>query len=387
MTKKIVINDYAGHPFQLDLSVKLSELGYEVYHLYSSSSGGPKAGFSLQKENLKIIDINIGKVEKLNFFKRFRQEYEYGVKLVNIVKTINPDVIISANTPIFAQQKISKWAKRNKVKFVFWLQDIISIAAISLLSKKIPVFGQLIGRFFKVIEKGNLRRSDAIVCICDDFQSILQEWEIQTNSSVIPNWAPIDKIPELPKDNSWSKQFGFDNKFIVLYSGTMGMKHNPQIITKAAKKLKEHKDVHFVVVSEGEGADYISNFSKEEDVNISVIPFQDFNDLPKVLASADILLTVLEKDAGVFSVPSKVWSYYCSSRASFLCVPKSNLSAKITQSNKAGIVIENYNDFAEKILYYKENSMELNKMGENGRAYAEKNFNIDTIANSFERLF
>lgn len=387
MKKKIVINDYAGHPFQLDLSIKLSEKGYQVFHLYSSSSGGPKAGFSIQKENLEIIDVNIGTVDKLNFFKRFVQEYQYGKKLVEVVENINPDVIVSSNTPIFAQRKISKWAKSKKITFVFWLQDIISIAAISLLSKKLPFFGKIIGQFFKIVEKGNLKRSDSIVCICNDFKEILLDWDIKNKSIVIPNWAPIDEIPVLEKSNQWSKKHGLDNKFVVLYSGTMGMKHNPEIIVETADLLKENDDVQFVVVSEGEGANFIAQKAKENNYNITVLPFQNFNDLPKVLASANVLLTILEKDAGIFSVPSKVWSYYCSSRASFLSVPSNNLSAKITLSNNAGIIIKDHQDFADKILSYKSNPKGLKEMGQNARNYAQMNFNIDKITSSFEKLF
>lgn len=387
MKKRIVVNDYAGHPFQLDLSIKLAELDYVVFHLYSSSSGGPKAGFSIEKENLKIININIGTVEKSSFIKRFFQEYEYGKKLVEEIKKINPDVVISSNTPIFAQSLLSRWAKKNKVKFIFWLQDIISIAALSLLSKKIPFFGNIVGLIFKKVEKASLKRSDAIVCICDDFKEILLDWNIKENVYVIPNWAPIDKIPALTKKNIWSEKYGFDNKFVILYSGTMGMKHNPEIITSTASDLKMYDDMHFVVISEGEGADFILKEAKAKDLNISVLPFQDFDNLPKVLASADILLTVLEKDAGVFSVPSKVWSYYCSSRASFLYVPSNNLSAKITLSNKAGIIIKNYQDFSEQILFYKDNKEKLKEMGSNARLYAEKNFNINDIANSFIKIF
>ena len=179
---------------------------------------------------------------------------------------------------------------------------------------------------------------------------------------------------------------GIDNKFTILYSGTMGMKHNPQIIVDTANLLKNHKDILFIVVSEGEGADYISKVSEEENLNIKVFPFQDFKDLPKVLASADILLTILEKDAGVFSVPSKVWSYYCSSRASFLNVPNNNLSAKITISNNAGVLVKDNEDFANQIKYFKNNLNELKEMGFNARVYAENNFKIDNIANSFLKL-
>ena len=61
--KKIIIHDYAGHPFQLDLSIALAKKGFDITHIYTSSSGGPKAGFDRNIENLKIIASNgIGQI-------------------------------------------------------------------------------------------------------------------------------------------------------------------------------------------------------------------------------------------------------------------------------------------------------------------------------------
>jgi len=384
--KRILINDYAGHPFQLDLSIQLAELGHEVFHLYSSSAGGPKAGFDREIKNLKIINVNIGDIEKLNFVKRFFQEISYGKELVKKVNVIQPDVIVSANTPIPAQFLLSRWANKNSVKFIFWLQDIISIAAISLLSKKIPIIGGVIGKLMNYVERYSLRNSDAIVCSCDDFKLILEKWNITDNVHVIPNWAPIEEMPIHPKDNHWSRLHNIENKFVILYSGTMGMKHNPNVITDAAEKLKGNTDIVFVVVSEGAGADYIKNKAKQRNLNILILPFQEFSILPKVLASSDILLTVLEKDAGIFSVPSKVWSYYCAARASFLCVPEDNLAARITIQNKAGIVFQDNQDFIEMINYFNKNSDELTDFGVRARRYAENNFDIEKITCKFENI-
>lgn len=132
---KIVIHDYAGHPFQIDLSRELSRKGYVVYHLYTNASGGPKGGLSEKNENLKIINVDSTKIEKQNFIKRRTQEIQYGKSVVNVLKEIKPDIVISANTPLDAQKKIMKWCDSESIKFIFWLQDIISIAAESILKK------------------------------------------------------------------------------------------------------------------------------------------------------------------------------------------------------------------------------------------------------------
>ena len=116
--KKIVIHDYAGHPFQLDLSIALAENGYETYHIYTSSSGGPKAAFKRNIKNLNIINFSVTNIDKKNFIKRYFQEYNYGKKLVFEINKINPDVVISANTPLSAQNLICKWCNNNNKKFI-----------------------------------------------------------------------------------------------------------------------------------------------------------------------------------------------------------------------------------------------------------------------------
>ena len=62
--------------------------------------------------------------------------------------------------------------------------------------------------------------------------------------------------------------------------------------------------------------------------------------LPDVLGSADVLVAILEADAGVFSVPSKVLSYFCAGRPVLLAVPRENLAAKIVVESGAGLVVE-----------------------------------------------
>ena len=48
---KIIIHDYAGHPFQLELSKQLSKK-FIVYHFYYQNDYGPKADF---KDHLKLV--------------------------------------------------------------------------------------------------------------------------------------------------------------------------------------------------------------------------------------------------------------------------------------------------------------------------------------------
>jgi len=387
---KILINDYCGYPFQVDLSYELAKRGHDLCVTFTNASGGPKAFSNHTYNNLNIINIEIPLVEKQNFLKRWFQEKKYGLETIKVIEKFMPDIVFSADTPLSAQRQISQYCKNNNIKFVFWLQDIISIAAKSIITKKFGILGQIIGVFFKSIEKNILNRSDHIVTIADDFVRTMSDWGINENKiTVIPNWSPIEKIPVLPKVNIFSQKYKIDDKFVVLYSGTMGMKHNPLIISEAAIKLKHNSDIIILVITDGIGMDILKK--EKEDLNLDNIllfPFQPFEIFPQVLASADVLLTLLESDAGIFSVPSKVWSGYCAGRTSLMVIPEDNLAAKKTKEINAGIVIPNdqSNLLSEKILYLNNNPDLCKIYGQNARNFAEENFRIEKNADRFETI-
>ena len=385
---KILINDYCGHPFQFDLSVELANRGNKILHMFTSASGGPKSISDNTSSNLETVNIDMPDIVKQNFIMRWYQESKYGIMAIKEIKRFSPDIIISANTPLAAQKQISQYCKDNNIKFIFWLQDIISIAAKSILTRKFGMLGKIIGEVFKSIERNILKRSDHIIIISDDYVNTISNWGIMRGkSTVIPNWSPIEQISVLPKVNTFSRQHNIEDKFVILYSGTMGMKHNPYIISKAAKKLLNHTDIIFLVITDGMGMDILKEEKEALKLdNLLLLPFQSFDKFPKVLASANILLTLLEKDAGVYSVPSKVWSGYCAGRTSLLVVPEKNLAAKRTKAINAGIVVPNdeSNKLNEKILYLKNNPALCNVYGQNARNFAEDNFKIDKIADRFE---
>ena len=388
---KILIHDYPGHPFQVDLSRALAEKGYEIYHLYTSASGGPKGELSSERDSLRIINIGGKKVRKQNFVKRMFQERAYGNKLVRWLDEIQPDMVLSSNTPLDAQRKIIDWCRSSTVPFIFWLQDINSIAIESILSRKLGFFGDVVAYYYRNMEKNLLQKSDHIITIADEFNKVIARWGIDRNKiTTVPNWAPIEDIPVVEQSNGFAEEHGLTDKFVVLYSGTMGMKHDPEVIFDAAEKLQYIKDIVFVVISEGKGKNYLKQRMQENPLpNLKLLPFQPFEDFPKVLGAADCMVTLLEPSAGVYSVPSKVWSGFCAQKASVLVVPQENLAARITDRIDAGINASNAADFDldEAVMYLYNNPQRKREMAKNARVYAEENFYVEEICTRFEKIF
>lgn len=391
---RILVNDYAGHPFQIDLSRNLASNGFNVLHTYCNSIQTPRGQFGGQENvipSLCIKSITLSKqIQKNSFFERRNLEVEYGKLLSKEIDNFNPDIIIVSNTPVDAQEIIWKKCKKKNVDIIYWLQDIQSIAIEKIVKTRIPIIGYFISKYYYNLEKKQLLNSKHIVSISKGFNNVLLKWGIkESNITYIPNWAPINEISVLEKNNEWARKFNLTDKKVVLYSGTLGFKHNPDLLKKLSVALQYEEDSVMVVISEGLGQEYLKKEKKDLKLNnLILLPYQDFSKMSEVMASSDILIGILEKDAGTFSVPSKVLTYLCSKRAIVLSVPLNNLSGEIVQTANAGLVIEPDNDelFIKSVLSLLKDDQKRKLYGGNARFYAETNFISKNILLKFIKV-
>lgn len=390
----ILLHDYAGHPFQVELSRELARRGHTVTHAYFADDIGPKGDLQRRPkdpETLNFLPISLGGgYSKTSFVKRRFQDVEYGRKAGDAVLKLRPDIVISGNTPTESQTGIQRAARRSGARFVFWCQDFYSIAASRILSKKLPVVGDAVGFYYTALERTQMRESDAIILITDDFAQQTTAWGVQPSRlHVIPNWGAIDQIPILPKDNAWARANELADKFVFLYSGTIGLKHNPALLVALAERYATDPNVRVVVAASGSGVDYLEREKAARSLSNLVLPgLQPFDRFPEMLASADVLAAVIERDAGTFSVPSKVLSYLCAGRAILLAAPPENLAAKTVTQSDAGVVVEPEDEagWLEKAAGYVANPELRQRQGAAGRRYAEMHFDLQKVADRFEAV-
>lgn len=395
---RLLVHDYAGHPFQIQLSRELAKMGHEVLHAFAGSLQTPRGdlvkgpgdapSFSVTEV---AMDADYTKY-KYNFLRRRNMEVAYGKEVAKLIKAWKPEGVISSNTPTEAQEPILRATREMNARFVYWLQDFYSLAVDKLVRKKIPLLGGLIGSHYRRMEGRQLRASHRVVAITEDFAPILQE-EFGVSSAritAIPNWAPLETLPVREKDNDWSRGHGLQDKFVYLYTGTLGMKHNPELLLGLAEKFRANDRVRVVVISEGIGAEWLASQKTAKQLDhLLLLPYQDFSAMPQVLASGDVLCAVLEEDAGVFSVPSKVLTYLCAARPLLLAVPQVNLAARIIHQQKAGLTVPPadvpaFLEAAEQLLA---NPHLAARCAQKAREYAKNTFKIEEIAVKFANIF
>jgi colanic acid biosynthesis glycosyl transferase WcaI len=389
---RVVVHDYGGHPFQVQLSRELARRGMDVLHLHCDSvRTGKGAVDDADEEGLRIEGVVLSReFARYSPWIRLRQEREYGAKAGARICEFRPDVVLSANTPLFAQKRILSETKRLGSRFVFWQQDILGIGVRRVLGQRYGRLGAAIGNRFIALERSLLLASDAVAVISDGFLPTLEQLGIPTDKIyAIENWAPIDELPLRPRANEWAREQDLVGKRVVLYSGTLGLKHDPEAIVQLARRFSKDGDVEVVVVSEGLGADWLRHRREEERLlNLRLLPFQPYAVLPDVLASGDVLLSLLEANAGAFSVPSKVLSYLCAGRALLAAVPSDNLAAEVVQRSGGGLLVDP-GDEAGLVASATRLVADVGlreELGRRARRYAEENFDVASIGDKFEAI-
>jgi glycosyltransferase involved in cell wall biosynthesis len=366
-----------------------------VIHLYFASFPTGKGALERRSDDpegfhVEGLDLD-GEFHKYSLLRRPLHDRKYAGTVVRALRAFRPEIVLSANTPLISQWIIQSECAQSNTRFVFWQQDVLSVGIKSIMKQRFPLLGNRIGDGFIALERLLLRKSDAIVTISDDFLPVLCEWGLPAEKiHVIENWAPLDELPSLPRDNGWARAHGLVDKRIVLYCGTLGLKHNPRLLLELAMRLGLQEDVRVVVVSEGLGSEWLREQAQTVKAeNLVLLGVQPYDRFPEVLASGDVLVAVLEPDAGVFSVPSKVLSYLCAGRPLLASVPTANLAARIIQRNRSGIVVEPHDveSFVAAAVRLLERPSLRAALGRRARQYAETTFDISRIGDRFEGVF
>jgi colanic acid biosynthesis glycosyl transferase WcaI len=388
---KIVLHEMGTYTHRQELAKALSSRGHEIAYLYCPSFRTPsRSSVSFTpRDTVTVVPIELGsEFAKWRLLKRFLQERAYGTRVSSVIASLRPDLVISGNTPIEIQAAIQNVCRRSGTPFLFWLEDVYSIGVKSVLSKALLV-GDLIAARYALIERKVARQSDGIIAISDDFRDLAVNWGVDPRRiTVVENWAALPACQPPPKENDWAVRHGLLGKHVFLYSGALGFKHNPELFLELASEFREEENIRVVVISEGYGAEWLSSRSHAFP-QLVLLPFQSAEDFHKALASADVLLAVLEPTAAKYSVPSKVLVYMAAGRAILAAIPADNLAARTIRAASAGLTVdpEDPSELRHIARSLIEDEAGRRRLGAAGLAYARANFEIHGIAARFEEIF
>ena len=378
---ELLISDYAGHAFTYEIAVALNRDHTSTAYSFCSTVVSPKGRVS--EAGCRTFPVSSGgSFEKYNIRRRVISELRYGLGTARVVWRTRPQVHIVCNMPLVSMLVIWIATIPLRTKLILWFQDVQSGLAGGILGEG------LLTRVISALESFLLRRARRVIAISPELRDEAERRGVRMDRlAVIENWAPIESLDVRPKSNEWSRDHQADTTMTFLYSGTLARKHNPAVLVDLARAVKS-SGAQVLVVSEGEGADWLQleKASDPELDNLTLLPYQPFDQLPDVLGSADVLLVLLEPHAGKFSVPSKTLSYLCAGRPILAAMPLDNTAAHMIRDRAAaGVVVgpDESDKFCAEALLLAADPDRRAELGRAGRGYAEQHFAESVIMDQF----
>lgn len=389
---RILLHDYSGHPFQVELSRELSRRGHDVTHSFCDAYTSGKGHLQAEPgESIRFSPIGVGMViTKMSFGKRLLQELRFGIELARQVRRTQPEVVMASNVPIPTLVILALFLRLRGIPWVLWHQDVQAVAIRSFAGNKLPKAFAVVAGLIGLGERWCARRAAAIVVIADSFVDVHQRWGTAAKTTVIPNWAPLDEIYPVSRANDWSTENGLDGVRTLLYSGTLGLKHNPALLVGLTRAVIDAgQPVQLVVVNEGPAEPVLREEAARLDVPLLLLPFQPYERLSEVLGAGDVLVVLLEQDAGAFSVPSKTLSYLCAGRPILGLMPAENLAATLV-AEVDGLVLRpaeaSLPEAASWVCDVLADAGRARVIGERARSLAESEFALAGCADRFEAI-
>ena len=289
------------------------------------------------------------------------------------------DVIYASSTPLTVgiPAMVIKWVKR--VPFVFEVRDQWPEIPIEL---GIITNGFLI-KILLWLEKTIYRNCSSLIALspgqADGIRAVLTE---EKPITVIPNSCDTDVFMPDIDGSAVRQRRGWKDKLVLLHTGAMGKVNGLDFVIEAAERLKDHSDIVFVLIGDGNQKLFLESRAKKLGLtNVEILSSVPKRELSDFYAAANIGLVII----GNFPIieHNSANKFFDSlSAGKPVLLNYSGWQRKILEGNEAGFGCDlcNLDQFVEKVLYLNSHSRQVEQMGQNARQVAVKNFNRDELA-------
>jgi colanic acid biosynthesis glycosyl transferase WcaI len=185
-----------------------------------------------------------------------------------------------------------------------------------------------------------------------------------------------------------SQEIKFPEGFRIMFAGNVGTAQNFETILTAAELIKNHADIHWVIVGDGRMFSWVQEQIKIRQLSqtVHLLGRHPVEAMPSFFSRADVMLVTLRKEPiFALTVPAKVQAYMASAQP--IIAALDGEGARIIEEAGAGLVCpsENAEMLAETVLkVYHMDQLQRKKMAMNGRKYFEENFEPNKLIDSLE---
>lgn len=349
----------------------------------------------IYKENINginIVRVRVPEFQKSNKVSRIKNLLSYFFNsLIATLKIEKQDYIFTISQPPILGGilgVLGKWIKGGKL--IYNIQDFNPEQTMAVGYAK----NKLLLNTVMMIDKFSCKQSNEVIVVGRDMQETLRN---RFNNKKVPentfinNWIDEKEIYPLNENHhkivAFKEKYNLQDKFIIMYSGNIGLYYDLENIIKVIGKFKGREDVIFAFVGDGTVKKEIESYATKNKLsNVTFIPYQDKADLVYSLNAADIHWVVNAKGIKGVSVPSKLYGVMAAGKPVLGVLDEGSEARLIVDECNCGVCTEpsNYNEIYNKIEYILNNKEKVKSLGQNGRKYLEMNLTKDVSINKYK---
>ncbi len=291
-----------------------------------------------------------------------------------------PDVIVAETDPPLLGALAAVLKRRWGCRLIYNVRDLYPDIA--------EVTGGVRSPFLlDLLRRGNdyaYQRADLIVTLGHDMaQRIVDKGVPKDKVVVVPDWVDCGRIR--PMDSN-PLRHSFGDKFVVMYSGNLGLSQQLEVVLEAAARLRDDERIMFAMIGEGARKKWLQERASAMGLkNLVFLPYQPLEKLAESLGAADLHLIPLAAGAAGCLVPSKIYGILAAGRPFIAMMEESAEVARIARDDGVGFVVRP-GDAEALIVAIREAAdapERLRQMGERARRLAELRFDRIKVTSRF----
>lgn len=297
-----------------------------------------------------------------------------------------PDiVVVETDPPLLALlgALVQRW---RGARLVVYLQDIYPDVAVALgkLSE-----GRLT-RWWRRALRRVYERADRVVVLSRDMQALLGRWGLAPDSiQCLPNWVDTRQVYPLDGENAFRTRHVLDGRFVVMYSGNMGLSQRLDDVLAAARLLADRPEVLFLLVGDGARRPALEQTAARLGLaNVRFLPYQSKSELAASLSAADLHLLPVDPRVIGCLMPSKLYGILAAGRPVLTIAPAECELAEVTRQENVGRLVApgRPEELAEAVRWAADHRAEIAEMGRSARALALRDYDRSQITGLFGRM-
>lgn len=270
-----------------------------------------------------------------------------------------------------------------------WIMDLFPETAVELgLFRRAPFLGRLAAH----LRDRSIARSRLSICPTERMADFLRQRGTPADRvKVLHHWSDAAEIRPVAKDrNSLRAAWGYQEKFVVGYSGNFGRAHEFATLIDAATSLKDRTDIAFLMVGGGYKLAPVMAAVRERGLtNVTFRPLQPAERIAESLGVPDLHVVSLLPHLEHCIIPSKFYGVLAAGRPTlFIGDPKGSVAAVI-DAHGCGVTatIGEPERLAGTIASLAAAPERVAAMGAKARALLETDYAYDRALVSWRTLF